>query len=134
MIDRIMRCQYKRMNQGVWDTVSEEAKAFVASLLQIDPALRPTAKQALESPWIQKSYPTDAVVQTANKYVPVQPLTVLLAKDSITSRGIDLLDNEFKKYDEGRNWEHLNNKPAQGPWLPLGYGQRLRYQTHYPTW
>jgi len=61
MIDRIMRCQYKRMKHGAWDTVSSEAKDFVSSLLQLDPKLRPTAQQALEeSDWMKKKSPEPA--------------------------------------------------------------------------
>ena len=49
MIDRIMRCQYMRMD---WPDVSDLAKEFCASLLRLDPDERPTAKQALKHPWI----------------------------------------------------------------------------------
>lgn len=57
MIDRIMRCEYKKMKRGIWDSISEEAKAFVASLLQLDPKLRPTAEEALRSKWMKKRFP-----------------------------------------------------------------------------
>jgi calcium-dependent protein kinase len=53
MIDRIMRCEYMRMKGTTWDGVSEEAKRFVKSLLQIDPAKRPSAKEALASKWMK---------------------------------------------------------------------------------
>ena len=56
MIDRIMRGQYKRMIHGRWDNVSKEAKNFVAALLQLDPELRPTAAQALNLPWMLKTF------------------------------------------------------------------------------
>ena len=36
-----------------WGTVSDEAKNFVAKLLEMDPAKRPTAEQALNDPWIK---------------------------------------------------------------------------------
>ncbi|KAI9030375.1 kinase-like domain-containing protein, partial [Hyaloraphidium curvatum] len=35
-----------------WSHVSEEAKEFVASLMSLNPADRPTAAQALASPWL----------------------------------------------------------------------------------
>lgn len=54
MMDRIMRGQYKKMKYGIWDKVSQDAKNFVAALLQVDPKLRPTAAQALNLPWMQK--------------------------------------------------------------------------------
>ena len=55
MIDRIMRCQYMKMTGPVWNQVSPEAKAFVKSLLQCDPNKRPTATEALQSPWMVKT-------------------------------------------------------------------------------
>ena len=54
-----MRCQYTRMKGGVWDNISPEAKAFVKSLLQIDPKMRPTAPKALKSAWMRKEFPQD---------------------------------------------------------------------------
>ncbi|KAL7575093.1 hypothetical protein ACA910_000461 [Epithemia clementina (nom. ined.)] len=55
MIDRIMRCQYMKMQGPSWSKVSKLAKDFCASLLKLDPKDRPTAQQTLdESPWIQK--------------------------------------------------------------------------------
>ena len=53
MIDRIMRCTYAPMSGTVWDGISESAKSFVRSLLMMDPDVRPTADEALESDWIQ---------------------------------------------------------------------------------
>ena len=53
MIDRIMRCKYAPMSGTVWDGISESAKSFVRSLLIMDPDVRPTADEALESDWIQ---------------------------------------------------------------------------------
>eukprot|EP00873_Tetraselmis_striata_P015680 jgi/Tetstr1/435944/TSEL_024825.t1 len=36
-----------------WELVSDEAKSLVQKLLTIDPAERPTAKEALQHPWLQ---------------------------------------------------------------------------------
>jgi serine/threonine protein kinase len=36
-----------------WDGISEEAKALLKSLLQLDPMDRPTAQELLESEWVQ---------------------------------------------------------------------------------
>lgn len=35
-----------------WDNVSDEAKAFITSLLSKDPASRPSATEAMQHPWI----------------------------------------------------------------------------------
>jgi calcium-dependent protein kinase len=53
MIDLILRCQYAPMDGENWVDISQDAKFFVASLLQYDPNERPTASVALESKWIQ---------------------------------------------------------------------------------
>jgi len=53
MIDRIRKGQYMRMTGECWSNVSKEAKDFVASLLQMDPNARPTAEEALQSPWMK---------------------------------------------------------------------------------
>jgi serine/threonine protein kinase len=37
-----------------WEFVSDEAKEFVSGLLAKDATARPTAQEALESPWIKQ--------------------------------------------------------------------------------
>lgn len=51
MIDLIERCEYAPMTGWVWEAISEPAKDFVGSLLQMDPDERPSAADALRSPW-----------------------------------------------------------------------------------
>ena len=46
---------------GVWGTVSEEAKDFIDKLLTRDLAKRPTAQQALEHLWIKSKVDSDVV-------------------------------------------------------------------------
>lgn len=41
--------------RSCWDGISEEAKDFVAQLLNKDPAKRPTAKEALKHRWLRGS-------------------------------------------------------------------------------
>lgn len=41
--------------RSCWDGISDEAKDFVAKLLNKDPAKRPTAKEALKHPWLRGS-------------------------------------------------------------------------------
>ena len=52
MIGLIKRCEYAPMTNGSWKSVSGLAKAFVASLLQLNPDDRPSPSEALSSPWI----------------------------------------------------------------------------------
>ena len=53
MIALIKKCDYAPMTAAEWATVSELAKGFVRSLLQLNPDDRPTPKEALESGWIR---------------------------------------------------------------------------------
>ena len=39
-----------------WETVSDEAKAFVTCLLNKDPRKRPTASEALKDPWLHSAF------------------------------------------------------------------------------
>jgi len=39
-----------------WGDVSEEAKSFIRRLLSLNPAARPTSKQALQDPWIKGDF------------------------------------------------------------------------------
>lgn len=41
-----------------WDEVSDEGKAFLKLLLQVDPKRRLTASQALEHPWLSQDGPS----------------------------------------------------------------------------
>lgn len=55
------------MKAGTWEwpehvSVSEEAKAFVAGLLVVDPAQRLTCEQALKHRWMQVCFDSFAIV------------------------------------------------------------------------
>ena len=61
--------------RSAWHNVSEEAKDFVKTLLNKDHERRPTAKQALSHPWLQKEFHRDklrplsaTVVQRIQRY------------------------------------------------------------------
>jgi len=51
--ENIIRARVHFEPAHVWAHVSQEAKSFVKRLLQADPRLRPTAKQAQKDPWVQ---------------------------------------------------------------------------------
>lgn len=109
MIDRIMRCQYQRMTGPAWEKVSPAAKTFVASLLQMDPNDRPTAKEALDSEWIRttvSSYDlhestTLKQQQKSRKAVSqLQRVAIqLLAQDLLADDDAMELRSEFEKCD-----------------------------------
>ena len=48
-----MRCDYS-FKSPVWETISDDAKAFVSSLIVMDPKKRLDAKQALEHDWFSR--------------------------------------------------------------------------------
>lgn len=50
---KIRRGEYE-FHEEYWGTVSHEAKDLISSLLQVDPAMRLTADQALDNPWIRR--------------------------------------------------------------------------------
>lgn len=49
----IMRAQLKFKPDDVWENVSSEGKAFVKTMLQLNPNQRPNAKEAQRCGWIQ---------------------------------------------------------------------------------
>lgn len=38
----------------IWDNISDEAKDFITDLLQVDPIKRPSSRELLWTPWLQK--------------------------------------------------------------------------------
>lgn len=50
----ILGGKYQFKPTQVWDNVSEEAKEFIRSLLQVDPEDRPSSKKLQWSPWLKK--------------------------------------------------------------------------------
>ncbi|KAI9220329.1 kinase-like domain-containing protein [Blastocladiella britannica] len=54
VFDEIVKCRYT-FDPEYWSAISADAKDFIAKLLVVDPALRMSADQALEHPWIQRA-------------------------------------------------------------------------------
>lgn len=44
-----------------WDKISLEAKDFITRLLEYEPSNRPSAKEALENPWLKKYCEVDRI-------------------------------------------------------------------------
>lgn len=103
MIDRIMRGEYMRMEHGQWDDVSEDAKDFVKSLLQLDPKRRPSAKKALKSLWMQRKNDADletpAHISAEEKRLRAKRLAVLLVIEKISSEEILKFQQILQRYD-----------------------------------
>ena len=103
MIDRIMRADYVDMEGGNWENVSDDAKEFVKSLLQLDPARRPSAEEALNSQWMQTR--NDMDLESPSQMSPDQRqqrakrLAVLLVMEKISSADILKLQRVLQRYD-----------------------------------
>lgn len=69
-----------------WNEVSEEGKAFLKQLLQVDPKRRFTAAQALSAPWITRDGPS-----LNRRLSSVSGLAVIHGKTKVrNSRGSDV--------------------------------------------
>ncbi len=51
--ENILRGDFVFEPLDIWETVSQEAKDFILSLLVVDPVNRPTAQMAKESRWLK---------------------------------------------------------------------------------
>lgn len=104
MIDRIMRGDYMRMEHGKWDNVSEEAKQFVKSLLQIDPKRRPSAKAALKSVWMKNKNDADTEtpshrLNAEQKRLRAIRLAALLVMENISTEELLKVQQILQRYD-----------------------------------
>lgn len=55
ILTRIASHRLPSMTRGIWKRISEEAKDFIRSLLQVDPTVRATALDALSHEWLQNA-------------------------------------------------------------------------------
>lgn len=103
MIDRILRGDYVDMEGCNWDHVSDEAKAFVKSLLQLDPQQRPSAAEALKSPWMQTKNDMDkenlSSMNHEQKKHRAQRLALLFVIEKSSSDDILTLQRILHRYD-----------------------------------
>ena len=54
------------MKEGIWKTISHEAKTLIRNLLEINPKKRFTAKQAIQSNWFKRDKFTDSNTSFSN--------------------------------------------------------------------
>jgi serine/threonine protein kinase len=120
MVDRILRCEYTRMRFGVWDNISAEAIQFVKSLLQCDPATRPSAPEALQSPWMLKHFASEEV--TAD--VTSSPSSGTVDTSEYNSQDFFNEDDEEQELADEANTSIPGGKtdPSQTP--------KYKYDTH----
>ena len=53
ILRKILKCQYK-FHRRSWNNITDEAKDFIAALLNPDPLKRPTCEEALLLPWLSE--------------------------------------------------------------------------------
>lgn len=111
--DNILRGAFEFEPVDIWQTVSQEAKDFIKSLLVIDPMDRPTARQAKESKWIQmwsnRENNGEGTVINPNvvkalvgfkEYSDMRKLLCEVLSFTLLPDQIQDLRKEFEKYDQ----------------------------------
>jgi len=93
-----------------WEGVSDEAKNFIDSLLQLDPSKRLTAEQSLKHPWLTGSAPdenrSDSIMSRLKKFNGENKLkqaALGLIANQLTGEEIEELRQVFKKIDADGN-------------------------------
>ena len=100
-----------KVTGSVWADISDQAKDFVKSLLVKDPSKRPTAKEALQHPWLKEGKKTQrkegkqlgrSVVQRLQRYAVGNAFkkTVLeLMTNELIARHRERMSSEAKRQD-----------------------------------
>ncbi|EZG67509.1 protein kinase domain protein [Gregarina niphandrodes] len=107
---KIRNAQYD-FNSPVWNTISPSAKRFIEHLLVKDPTQRPSAKQALQHPWLQDAHTVDNeisldVLHSIKQFAEANTLKRAAAKlvaYSFTSHDVKDLQQEFRKLDDNQS-------------------------------
>lgn len=111
--DNILRGTFRFEPEDIWETVSNEAKNFIRSLLVLDPMQRPTAKQAKESKWLKMWRHMENGDQAPDinpnvvkaligfkEYSDMRKLLCEVLSFTLLPEQIQGLRNEFEKYDQ----------------------------------
>lgn len=74
-------------NDGVWDSVPETTKSFIKRLLIKDPSERPSARAALDDPFLEAAYAGDIKVRVTNlrRFVKMSKLKRLIRHEIAAS-------------------------------------------------
>jgi Ca2+-binding EF-hand superfamily protein len=114
VIRRIISGRYSFASRQ-WRQVSPGAKAFVTSLLELDPDKRPSALDAWKSDWLQGSddLPSDvensnmdriqANVQAFAEYSKLKRLALMVIAYKSTDDEIGILKRMFSRFDRNQN-------------------------------
>lgn len=115
ILEKIMKCNYDFKGRR-WTQISAQAKHFVKDLLQYDPDNRPSAEEAKQDIWVNKSMhssvrtATDddmrAVADSIENYSShkmLQKLGLMIIAHKSSSQEIGILRKAFKRYDTDKN-------------------------------
>lgn len=69
---KIIKGDFEFRKKEVWDVVSQECKDFIRSLLNVDPETRPTATEALRSPWFELDLGDESVIDKPEAGSPLK--------------------------------------------------------------
>lgn len=111
---------YKQIKNGSYHEgplrdfrISEEAKDFIDSLLQVDPNARPTAEKALQHPWIKMS-------QTSGSYGNLSQVS--LSQSLSQQKALENMDDAQFEFIKARrkmqNQQDQRQQPSQGFKVP----------------
>eukprot|EP00566_Odontella_aurita_P009884 CAMPEP_0113538188 /NCGR_PEP_ID=MMETSP0015_2-20120614/7231_1 /TAXON_ID=2838 /ORGANISM="Odontella" /LENGTH=431 /DNA_ID=CAMNT_0000437743 /DNA_START=1017 /DNA_END=2312 /DNA_ORIENTATION=+ /assembly_acc=CAM_ASM_000160 len=116
LIEKIKKGKYDFRGRR-WAMISQQAKEFVADLLQVDPDIRSTAEEARKSLWLNRSFAVTlhlsddmkedvrASISNFSNYSQLQKLALMVVAHKSSSEEIGFLRKAFQKYDtntEGR--------------------------------
>ena len=95
-------CDDLNLKKSHWEGVSEEAKSFIALLLNKDPSNRPSAKEALRHPWLAGPGPEERGVGRALGLAVVQRIQRYGASSLFKRSVLQHIAGELLSQPEGR--------------------------------
>jgi calcium/calmodulin-dependent protein kinase I len=95
-VQAILEADYSFEPAEYWADISDEAKDFISSLLVVEPALRLTARRALNHPWLRKT----AIIHGLVPYTDEEAQAILGASTSSS----DLLPKMKENFDARRKF------------------------------
>lgn len=114
-MEQILHCKYDFKGRR-WQKVSDQAKAFVKTLLVDDPDERASAEEAASSTWLNRGHaatirgPTEEELEatmmamnTFSHYRQLKKLALMVIAHKSTSEEVGILRKIFEKYDTSKN-------------------------------
>ena len=115
IVDQILQGRYEFRGRR-WKKISPQAKAFIQSLLVVDPSERLTAEEAYGQSWLNRRYAatvrnaTSAEILSAQQslvkfstYSKLKKVALMVIAHKSTSAEIGILRKIFQQYDTGKD-------------------------------